>query len=91
MKLGTPEFCEILLKFYRYYRREREKKVGKSREREAVEGAEEDNGSQGSEDTLAPSQKSGRNEVSHPKLYYKEELSKRENQNYYINIQKNKK
>jgi len=27
-------------------------------------------------------------EVSHPKLYYKEELSKRENQNYYINIQK---
>ena len=91
MKLGTPEFCEILLKFYRYYRREREKKVGKSREGEAVEGAEEDNGSQGSEDTLAPSQKSGRNEVSHPKLYYKEELSKRENQNYYINIQKNKK
>ena len=78
-------FAEILSK------REREKKVGKSREGEAVEGAEEDNGSQGSEDTLAPSQKSGRNEVSHPKLYYKEELSKRENQNYYINIQKNKK
>ena len=81
-------FAEILSLLQK---REREKKVGKSREGEAVEGAEEDNGSQGSEDTLAPSQKSGRNEVSHPKLYYKEELSKRENQNYYINIQKNKK
>ena len=82
-------FAEILLSLLQ--KRQREKKVGKSREGEAVEGAEEDNGSQGSEDTLAPSQKSGRNEVSHPKLYYKEELSKRENQNYYINIQKNKK
>ena len=90
MKLGTPGIQSfIVITEERVEKKVEIVKVEKERQSRGLKKTTR----QGS-DTLAPSQVSKKveeNEVSHPKLYYKEELSKRENQNYYINIQKNKK
>lgn len=86
MKLGTPEFYEKSLL----------QKRGKKVEIVKVEKERQSRGLKKTGIGGHPSaitsikKKVEEKEVSHPKLYYKEELSKRENQNYYINIQKNK-